>query len=135
MIVLCRLMFLCLFSICRHKICPLTRSNIVQRMKTNALHSILDVLNGVVWKYARAQAQILGRLLFQIDEQIAEWHRRRVVERFVHVLHATRVHMSHQVRYLRLVAGILEHHHVVSVQTDGGTLLVFREQVLHEVED
>ena len=43
--------------------------------------------------------------------------------------------MSCQVRYLRRVTRILEHHHVLSVQADGATFLVFRKQVLHEIED
>ena len=38
-------------------------------------------------------------------------------------------------RYLRRVTRILEHHHILSVQADGATFLVFRKQVLHEIED
>ena len=37
-------------------------------------------------------------------------------------------------RHLRCVAWILEHHHVVSVKTDGATLFVFREKVLYEIQ-
>ena len=42
--------------------------------------------------------------------------------------------MTSQVRHLRCVAWILEHHHVVSVKTDGATLFVFREKVLYEIQ-
>ena len=44
------------------------------------------------------------------------------------------IHLTSQVSHLRCVAWILEHHHVLRVKTDGTTLLVFREQVLYEIQ-
>ena len=41
--------------------------------------------------------------------------------------------MFRQMRYQGGIAGILEHDHVLRVQTYGSTLLMFREKVLHEV--
>ena len=94
----------------------------------------VDVLNGVVRKDGRAQSHVFRCFLFQIDQHIAVLNRRRISERLLHEFDATRMHLSVQVRYLRSITLVLEQYHVRRIQTDDATLLVIREQALHEIE-
>ena len=61
--------------------------------------------------------------------------RRVVFEGVLRELHATRTHMSGQMRFPRHVSRILEHHNMLRVQTDGTIIFIFREHILCEIED
>ena len=122
-----------------HTMCLFTSADLVRmkRLSTRAVFLYfrqVHVLNTVVWKDGRAQTHVLGRVLFEIDKYIAVRYRRGVFKSLLNELDAPRIHLSSQVRHLRCITRILEHHHVLRIQTDGTTLFVFGEQVLYEIQ-
>ena len=66
---------------------------------------------------------ILGGVLFQIDQNVPIRRGRCIGERLLNKLDSTTVHLFDQCSILRHISRILEHHYVLSVQTDGATLL------------
>ena len=62
--------------------------------------------------YGRAQAQIPGGVLYQIDQNIPIRSGRRLGERLLNKLDSTGVHLFGQCSHLRHISRILEHHYV-----------------------
>ena len=89
----------------------------------------------IVRQYGRTQAQVVGCVLFQIDQKVAVRWCCRIGERLLNERASTGVHLSGQVCELRRVSRVFEHDQFLRVQTDGAALLVFRKQILHEVDD
>ena len=87
----------------------------------------------VVWTCASVDPR--GGVLFQIDQNVPVRSGRRIGESLLNKFDSTRVNLFGQVSHLRRISRILELHQVLRVQTNGATLLVFRKQILHEIDD
>ena len=52
-----------------------------------------------------------------------------------HVMSLPRIHLFGKMADLGSISGILEHHYVVSIQTDGSMKLVLVKQILNDIDD
>ena len=75
----------------------------------------VDKLMRIVRQYGRTQAQVVGCVLFQIDQKIAVRRGCRIGECLLNERASPGVHLFGQVGDLRRISRVLENHHVLRV--------------------
>jgi len=89
----------------------------------------------LVWKIFCTKTELVRCVLLEVQQQITERHVCCVFKCFLNSFDLSRVSLFCQMNDLRCVAGVFNHHNVMTIQADRAVFFSVVEQVLNDVYD